>query len=45
MESEYDLLKMNKKSNPFAKQLKKKVTISLGIDFEMMAQKGYLIGS
>ena len=41
MEPEYDLSKMKKRPNPFAKQLKKQVTISLGIDvieyFETMA--------
>ncbi|MFB2974175.1 CopG family antitoxin [Aerosakkonema sp. BLCC-F183] len=43
MESEYDLSKMKRRPNPFAKQLKQQVTISLGIDvieyFEMMAQE------
>ncbi|MBD2179606.1 antitoxin [Aerosakkonema funiforme] len=43
MEPEYDLSKMKRRPNPFAKQLKKQVTISLGIDvieyFEMMAQE------
>ncbi|MCL1465720.1 antitoxin [Argonema galeatum] len=43
MEPEYDLSKMKKRPNPFAKQLKKQVTISLGIDvieyFENMAQE------
>lgn len=43
MEPEYNLSKMKKKPNPFAKQLKKQVTISLGVDaiayFEMMAQE------
>ena len=43
MEPEYDLSKMKKRPNPFAKQLKKQVTISLRIDvieyFEMMAQE------
>jgi hypothetical protein len=29
MEPEYDLSKMRKRPNPFAKQLKKQVTISL----------------
>ena len=42
MEPEYDLSKMKRRPNPFAKQLKKQVTISLDIDvieyFEMMAQ-------
>ncbi|KOR38190.1 MULTISPECIES: CopG family antitoxin [Planktothricoides] len=43
MEPEYDLSKMKKRPNPFAKQLKKQVTLSVGIDvieyFEMMAQE------
>jgi uncharacterized protein (DUF4415 family) len=43
MEAEYDLSKMKKRPNPFAKQLKKQVTISMGIDvieyFETMAQE------
>lgn len=43
MEPEYDLSKMKKIPNPFAKQLKRQVTISLGIDvieyFENMAQE------
>ncbi|MDQ2100888.1 MAG: antitoxin [Tychonema bourrellyi B0820] len=43
MEPEYDLSKMKKRPNPFAKQLKKQVTISLGIDvieyFETMAEE------
>ncbi|MDY6802976.1 MAG: antitoxin [Cyanobacteriota bacterium] len=43
MEPEYDLSKMKKRPNPFAKQLKKQVTISLGIDaieyFEAIARK------
>lgn len=43
MEPEYDLSKMKKRPNPFAKRLKKQVTISLGIDvieyFETMAQE------
>ncbi len=43
MEPEYDLSKMKKRPNPFAKQLKKQVTISLEIDvieyFETMAQE------
>lgn len=43
MEPEYDLSKMKKRPNPFAKQLKKQITISLGIDvieyFETMAQE------
>jgi uncharacterized protein (DUF4415 family) len=43
MEPEYELSKMRKRPNPFAKQLKKQITISIGIDvieyFEMMAQE------
>ena len=43
MEPEYDLSKMKKRPNPFAKQLKKQITISLKIDvieyFETMAQE------
>lgn len=43
MEPEYDLSKLKRRPNPFAKQLKKQVTISLGIDvieyFEMMAEE------
>lgn len=43
MEPEYDLSKMKKRPNPFAKQLKKQITLSVGIDvieyFEMMAQE------
>lgn len=43
LEPEYDLSKMKKRPNPFAKQLKRQVTISLGIDvieyFENMAQE------
>lgn len=43
MEPEYELSKMKKRPNPFAKQLKKQVTISLGIDaieyFETIAQE------
>ena len=43
MEPEYDLSKMKKRPNPFAKQLKKQITISLGIDvieyFETIAQE------
>jgi uncharacterized protein (DUF4415 family) len=43
METEYDLSKMKKRPNPFAKQLKKQITISLEIDvieyFETMAQE------
>lgn len=32
MKREYDLTKMNKRKNPFAKQLKKQVTIRMGVD-------------
>ncbi len=32
MKKEYDLSKMNKRKNPFAKQLKKQVTIRMGVD-------------
>jgi len=43
MKAEYDLSKMQRRPNPFAKQLKKQVTIPLGIDvieyFETMAQE------
>jgi hypothetical protein len=43
MEAEYDLAKMKKRPNPFAKQLKRDITISLGIDtieyFETMAHQ------
>ncbi|OCR02035.1 antitoxin [Oscillatoriales cyanobacterium USR001] len=43
MEPEYDLSKMKKRPNPFAKQLKKQIAISLEIDvieyFETMAQE------
>ncbi|MBS0017271.1 MAG: BrnA antitoxin family protein [Arthrospira sp. SH-MAG29] len=43
MEPEYDLSQMKRRPNPFAKPLKKQVTISLGIDvieyFQNMAQK------
>ena len=43
MEAEYDLSKMNRRPNPFAKQLKKKIVIDVGIDvieyFETIAQE------
>jgi uncharacterized protein (DUF4415 family) len=43
MKPEYDLSKMKKRPNPFAKQLKKQVTIPLGVDvieyFETMSQE------
>lgn len=43
MKEEYDLSRMKRRPNPFAKQLKKQVTIELSIDiieyFEMMAQE------
>lgn len=32
MKKEYDLSKFKKRKNPFAKQLKKQVTIRMGID-------------
>ena len=32
MKQEYDLSKMKKRKNPFAKQLKKQVTIRMGVD-------------
>ena len=32
MKKEYDLVKMKRRKNPFAKQLKKQVTIRMGID-------------
>jgi len=32
MKKEYDLSKMKKRKNPFAKQLKKQVTIRIGVD-------------
>jgi len=32
MKKEYDLTKMKKRPNPFAKQLKKQVTIRMGVD-------------
>jgi len=32
MKKEYDLTKMKKRKNPFAKQLKKQITIRMGID-------------
>jgi uncharacterized protein (DUF4415 family) len=41
MKPEYDLSQMKSRPNPFAKQLKQQVTLSLGIDvieyFEAMA--------
>ncbi|MGB3208576.1 MAG: antitoxin [Crinalium sp.] len=43
MEPEYDLSKMKKRPNPFAKQLKQQVTIPIRIDvleyFETMAKE------
>lgn len=43
MKEEYDLSRMKRRPNPFAKKLKKQVTIELSIDiieyFEMMAQE------
>ncbi len=32
MKKEYDLSKMKKRKNPFAKQLKKQVTLRMGVD-------------
>jgi uncharacterized protein (DUF4415 family) len=32
MKTEYDLSTMKKRKNPFAKQLKKQVTIRMGVD-------------
>ena len=32
MKQEYDLSKMKKRKNPFPKQLKKQVTIRMGVD-------------
>lgn len=32
MKKEYELSKMKKRKNPFAKQLKKQVTIRMGVD-------------
>ena len=32
MKKEYDLSKIKKRKNPFAKQLKKQVTIRIGVD-------------
>ncbi len=32
MKKEYDLSKMKMKKNPFAKQLKKQVTLRMGVD-------------
>ena len=43
MKKEYDLSKMKKRKNPFAKQLKKQVTIRMGVDiieyFKTMADE------
>ncbi len=43
MRKEYDLSKMEKRKNPFAKQLKKQVTIRMGVDiidyFKNMAEE------
>ena len=43
MEPEYDLSKMKRRPNPFAKRLKKPVTIEMRIDvieyFDMMAKE------
>ena len=32
MKQEYDLSKMKKRKNPFAKQLKKQISIRMGVD-------------
>ena len=32
MKKEYDLSQMKKRKNPFAKQLKKQVTLRMGVD-------------
>ena len=43
MKKQYDLSKMKKRKNPFAKQLKKQVTIRMGVDiidyFKAMAEE------
>ena len=43
MKKEYDLSKMKKRKNPYAKQLKKQVTIRMGVDiieyFKDMAEE------
>ncbi len=43
MKKEYDLSKMKRRKNPFAKQLKKQVTIRMGLDiidyFKNMAEE------
>ncbi len=43
MKKEYDLSKMKKRKNPFVKQLKKQVTIRMGVDiieyFKDMAEE------
>ena len=43
MKAEYDLANMKSRSNPYAKQLKRQVTLPLGIDvikfFETKAQE------
>jgi len=43
MKKEYDLSNMKKQKNPFAKQLKKQVTIRMGVDiieyFKSMADE------
>ena len=43
MKKEYDLAKMNKRENPFARQLKQQVTIQMGVDsieyFQNMAEE------
>ncbi|MGK0291137.1 MAG: hypothetical protein ACI86H_002604 [bacterium] len=43
MKKEYNLSKLKKRKNPFAKQLKKQVTIRMGVDiidyFKTMAEE------
>ena len=43
MKNEYDLSKMKRRRNPYAKRLKKQVTIRMGVDiieyFKAMAQE------
>jgi len=43
MKKEYDLTKMKRRKNPYAKRLKKQVTIRLGVDiidyFKAMAEE------
>lgn len=43
MKKEYDLSKMKSRKNPFAKQLKKQVTLRMGVDvieyFKVMSEE------